>query len=96
MYQGTEVGKNTEEVGKHAHRQTWLKCRFAAKDERRPENLAEFVKDLVCQGEESEFYSIIISTTAEEGRGHPQICFSGDNFSCSEEWVLERGEQAVQ
>ena len=89
MYQGTEVGK-------HAHRQTWLKCRFAAKDERRPENLAEFVKDLVCQGEESEFYSIIISTTAEEGRGHPQICFSGDNFSCSEEWVLERGEQAVQ
>lgn len=48
------------------------------------ENSAQFLKDLFCQGEESEFYSIVSTTTGclKKVRATLRFC-SDDNLGCS-------------
>ena len=60
------------------------------------ENSAQFLKDLFCQGEESEFYSIVSTTIGclKKVRATLRFC-SDNNLGCSSEWVLEWGEEAV-
>lgn len=59
------VGINPLEVSsKKACSQTdLLKGRVAGRDEMRLEHSVEFVKNLICQGEESEFYMTASATT---------------------------------
>lgn len=71
LHADVAVGINPLEVrSKKACSQTdTLKGRVARRDEMRLEHSAEFVKNLVCQGEEAEFYMTASATTGHLKNG---------------------------
>lgn len=62
----------------------------------RLEHSAKFVKNLVCQGEELEFYLMAPATTGCPKKGRTMLRFVFQMMTwvvCG--WVLEWGEQAI-